>query len=208
MTSMSELYNNIKTFILQSFESKREEDINLPNKIESLFDVSSGRLFVSPHIVTDFSDWSGTQPIYSDFILPDNHEITITFKSTPDVQIACSDTSNNWIYAQNIGYNNDYQFSYRTSNNSPQTMYYVIPTYDNLIEYKILCKNNYISFYIVYEIIEVTISTEGTIENAKRYSDTIYTSNKTYDINNVERRIRIYNNANAIDTLTVRAVKD
>lgn len=63
MTNISELYNNIKTFILQSFESKREEDINLPNKTESLFDVSSGKLFVSSHIVTDFSDWSGTQPI-------------------------------------------------------------------------------------------------------------------------------------------------
>ena len=185
MATLQTLYNNIKTFVHQKFEYKTEEDISLPVHVENLFGFKNGQLFIYP-VIADFTKWSGTQPIYSDFILPDNHEITITFKSTPDVQIACSDISNNWIYAQNIGYDNSNTFSYRSSTNTVLTKSVSVTRNSDSV-YKIVCYDNMISYCVDNVLIHST---------------------STYDTLNIIRKIRIYNNANNIDTLTVRQVQE
>lgn len=184
MATLQTLYNNIKTFVHQKFEYKTEEDETLPAHVENLFGLENGQLFIYP-ITADFTKWSGTEPIYSDFVLPDNHEITITFKSTPNVQIACSDTSNNWIYAQNIGYSNNDTFSYRNSSNSTFNKSLSV-TRDTDSVYKIICNQNVIQYYV---------------------NNTLIHSTSTYDPLNIIRKIRIYANANSIDTLTVRQVQ-
>lgn len=135
-------------------------------------------------LIVDFTKWSGTQPIYSNFILPYNHEIIITFKSTPNIQIACSDTSNNWIYAQNIGFENNNTFSYRSSTNSVLSKNPSV-TRNNDSVYKIVCYENMISYYV---------------------NDIFIHSTPTYDTLNITRKIRIYDNADSIKTLTVKKV--
>ena len=47
MTSITELYNNIRTFVLQTFESKEEEDINLPIEVEQLFEYANGKTYIN-----------------------------------------------------------------------------------------------------------------------------------------------------------------
>ena len=135
-------------------------------------------------LIADFTEWRGTQPIYSDFNLPYNHEIIITFKSTPNVQIACTDIDNNWIYAQNIGYDNSNTFSYRNSSNTVLTKNPSVTRNTNSI-YRIICNDNVVNYYV---------------------NDTLIHSTLTYDTLNITRKIRIYNNANNIDTLTVKKV--
>lgn len=47
MTTISQLYNNIKVFVLQIFESKSEEDINLPIEAEKLFKYANGKMLIA-----------------------------------------------------------------------------------------------------------------------------------------------------------------
>ena len=57
MTSITQLYNNIKTFVLQTFESKEEEDINLPIEVERLFEYIDGEMsIVDSPIILELSD--------------------------------------------------------------------------------------------------------------------------------------------------------
>lgn len=57
MTTITQLYNNIKTFVLQVFESKEEEDINLPIEVEQLFRYVNGEmLIVDSPIILELSD--------------------------------------------------------------------------------------------------------------------------------------------------------
>lgn len=183
MVNITQLYNNIKDLVHQNFEYKTDEDVNLPIEINSFFQYVDGELLIDKDlfIVDDFSDWSGTQPVYSDFTLPVNHKIIIQFKDTPNVQIACTDLNNNWIYAQNIGYDNNGQFSYRTSDNQVRTMTYTFNRTVNS-EYKIICKDEKISFYVNNNLIHTT---------------------QTYDPLEIIRKIRIYNNAENIDYIKV-----
>lgn len=46
MTTLSELYNNIKTFVLQAFESKEEEYTNLSNEVVEIIQYIDGKIVV------------------------------------------------------------------------------------------------------------------------------------------------------------------
>lgn len=184
MTTIAQLYNNIKTLVLQVFEDKEDEDTNLPLEVENLFSYHIGNVYVYPLIISNFSNWSGSNPIYSNFILPYNHEVFLTFKSTPSVQFACSDTSDNWIYAQNIGYSNTKTLSYRNSSNGVVTKNLDF-TLSSSSVYRIVCKNNLISFYV---------------------DDVLINSQQTYDTLNISRNIRIYG-TNNVNRLTIRKVR-
>lgn len=181
----STLYKNIKTFIHQKFESKSEEDVDLPVQIEKSFYMINGVVYTYPLLISDFSSWTGTQPIYSDFTLPYNHEIIITFKGTPNIQLACSDSNNNWIYAQNIGFDNSHTFSYRNSSNGVNTKTPSFTVTSSSV-CKITCYENIVKFYV---------------------DDVLIHSQETYDINSITRLIRIYNNANNVNSITVNNYK-
>lgn len=181
MATINQLYHNIKTLIHENFEYKEEEDLNLPEQIHSLFEYNNGEIKVYPIEIADFSNWTGTQPIYSDFILPNNHEIIVTFKNTPNIQVACSDLSDNWIYAQNIGFSNSKTFSYRNSSGGVVTKTPSFSLNTNSI-YRITCYNNIVKFYVDNILIH---------------------SQVTYDVNNITRLIRIYNDASNVESLVI-----
>ena len=133
--------------------------------------------------VTDFSQW-GANPLYSDFVLPNNHEIILKFDNTPNIQVACSDTNNNWIYAWNIGLNGTKNVSYKSSTNRVVT--------DNLsfdldtnIEYKLSLNGNTLLLYA---------------------DDVLIATKTTYDTLGITRKIRIYENADNVEWLKVKAL--
>ena len=183
MVSVNDLYNNLKILITNYFSDKEYDDENILSEINDFFDYTNGRFNIGENLsyINDFSDWSGTQPIYSDFTLPTNHLIKVKFKDTPNIQVACSDTSNNWIYAQNIGYINSNTFSYRSSTNTVLSKNPSV-TRNKDSTYKIICYDNMISYYVDNTLIHNTL---------------------TYDTLSITRKIRIYNNATNIDYLEV-----
>ena len=176
---MNDLYGNVKDLITKYFSSKEYDDTNIGIEISDFFNYSNGKFNIGENLsyINDFSDWSGNQPIYSDFTLPTNHLIKVKFKDTPNIQVACSDTSNNWIYAQNIGYSNSNTFSYRTSTNTVVSINPSV-TRNKDSTYKIICLDNMISYYVDNTLIHTTL---------------------TYDTLSITRKIRIYNNANNVD---------
>ena len=134
--------------------------------------------------VTDFTDWSGTSPIYSDFLLPANHEITVKAKATPNFQIACSDQNSHWIYAQNFGHLNNTDLSYKSYNSDTgnATKRLNLPL-NTTSEYKIQYVNYMVSIY---------------------KDDTLIVSQRTYDPLSITKYVRIYNNAANVDWLKIR----
>lgn len=69
MTTIAQLYNNIKTFVLQTFESKEEEDINVPIEVEGIIHYVDGRMFINSFIELEvtgssFSTFSSTPFTY------------------------------------------------------------------------------------------------------------------------------------------------
>lgn len=132
--------------------------------------------------VTSFTSWSGTSPIFSDFTLPTDHEIIVGFNNAPNIQVACSDTSNNWIYAWNTGFNNTKTINVKNSSNQPVTTSLDFDLNKDY-EYKLSLEDNTIKLYVNNVLI-------GT-----------YT---TYDTQQITRKIRIYNNAQNVAYLKIK----
>ena len=115
--------------------------------------------------------------LFSNYTLPDNHEITVKFKNTPNLQITCGDythiTSNyfSWIYAW--GVNNKKLFTRDSIDGvvSSDLTY----TLNKDLEYKIKCNNNVIQIYV---------------------NDILITSKTTYDVQDITRLLRLYPVAN------------
>ena len=84
MTSITQLYNNIKTFVLQTFESKEEEDINLPIEVEQLFNYVNGKILNSPIILKftgqTLSQYTSNTLIGSDIIIDYGDENVIVYE--------------------------------------------------------------------------------------------------------------------------------
>lgn len=134
--------------------------------------------------VTDFTSWTGNAPSFSDFTLPTNHKVTIKLKNTSGIQLGCSDTSNNWIYAWNLNLGSITSMHYRTSNNSVVTEPTGV-TVDANKEYSISIEGNTLKLY---------------------EDDTLVATKSTYDTLGITRRVRLYNNASTVDYLKVKAL--
>lgn len=134
--------------------------------------------------VTDFTSWTGTTPVFSDFTLPINHKVIIKLKNSNGVQLACSDTSNNWIYAWNLGYAGSTAINYKNSNNTVITDTTGI-TIDANKEYSISIEENTLKLY---------------------EDNTLIATKTTYDTIGITRRVRFYDNASNVDYLKVKAL--
>ena len=132
--------------------------------------------------VTDFTDWTGTAPIYSPFTIPTNHEITVKPNASPDFQIACYSQGHDWTYAQNIGLNGAKNVFTRTSSMSIKDQSTSLTLSANSV-YKLQLNGDTLKCY-----------QDGT----EKYSKT------TYDNWNADRSVRIYNNAQKIQYLKVK----
>lgn len=133
--------------------------------------------------VTDFTAWTGNTPKYSDFILPDNHELIFQFKTdNPNTQIACSDLSDGWIYAQNFIWNSSKTMSYMGSNciTNTKNVPDIVGNKNNI--YKIRYENG--TFYL-YQ------------------NDVLLTSQSTYECRCSEKHVRAYNNPGNLAYLKV-----
>ena len=117
--------------------------------------------------------YRGDTFLFSNYTLPDNHEITVKFKNTPNLQITCGDythiTSNNysWIYAWGV---NDKKLYTRDSIDGVVSSDLTYTLNKNL-EYKIKCNNNVIQVYV---------------------NDVLVTSKTTYDVQDITRLLRLY----------------
>lgn len=115
--------------------------------------------------------------LFSDYTLPNNHEITVKFKNTPNLQITCGDYTHitdgnySWIYAWGV---NDKKLYTRDSIDGvvPSDLTY---TLNKDLEYKIKCNNNVIQIYV---------------------NDILITSKTTYDVQDITRLLRLYPVAN------------
>lgn len=105
MTSITELYNNIKTFALQTFESKEEEDINLPIEVEQLFKYVNGKVSIASDSIMElkitgnsFSTYSSTPFTYAGKVFVDwgddtglieytGGQLTHTYSSSDDYTV-------------------------------------------------------------------------------------------------------------------------
>ena len=96
--------------------------------------------------------------------------------------MACSDNSNNWIYAWNIGLNNNTAINYKKSNNTVQTDTTTTSLSSNS---------------------EYTISIDGNTLNL--YQDGVLIATKScYDTVGITRKIRIYNDASNVEYLKIK----
>ena len=109
---ISIFFSFFTSLLVVGFNSEGTGDLNIKANINNIL---SNTITIEQvwKYITDFSNWTGTIPQYSDFKLPTNHEIIVKFKNNPSEQIGYCDTNNNWVYAWNIGFSNVYYVAYK-----------------------------------------------------------------------------------------------
>lgn len=115
--------------------------------------------------------------LYSPLQLPLNHKLSVKFKNTPNIQVAMgfNNTNNDWVYAQNIGINNN-QINYKNNNNQVQWESLPNMTINKDIVYSIELQGNTLKIY---------------------QDDTLITTKTTYNhYQSLTALLRLYNRSN------------